>query len=509
MKKVMHFYDSFKISIRVTFFAFALISIGFLIQNKNVNLFYTFKSSVILFIAELFERIGEFIVMNLPLIFMLNTVCKKANSTAPVVMALVGYFTFIVTTMLFSTQTLGSQAYITNYGINSIFNMSSGNRVPLETGMIGSLLVAYATRGAFILSRHRGNYSLTNFLAKDTAGIVYNMIFCFGIGIVISYVYPFIYSFTQQVITFISTDLSDPLKIGLYSVFDRFLSVLGLDKVIRYPFWFTSLGGSQQIAKMGQTAVGDVNIWTYAVEYGETPFKGAGRFITPYYVINMFMIPGFYLGTFSAITDKKDKTRLLLTFIGGILLSIIAGNPLPVELFMIFTTPVLFIFYLFAVFGTSYILVARGAFLGFETSVTNTTIAMPGSFPDFIINLRNINLSNTLLTIFIVGIITFVLMLIFTIIYYRLLSLDFANTGKGKEIAKSVILSVGGVENIKKAESGLLCVNLYLKNPEEISIEKVQEIGPKRVVETRDGISFEFGSSSYAIAKRINRVVNH
>ena len=43
----------------------------------------------------------------------------------------------------------------------------------------------------------------------------------------------------------------------------------------------------------------------------------------------------------------------------------------------------------------------------------------------------------------------------------------------------------------------------YLLGDEDISIEKVQELGPRRVVETRDGISFEFGSSSYEISRRI------
>ena len=128
MKRVMKLYETFATPIKVTYFAFVLIAIGFLIQNKNVNLFYTFKSSVILFIGELFLKVGEFIVMNLPIIFMLNAVCKRANNASPIVLALVGYFTFVVTTMLFSPQALDSQAYATGYGVNSIFNLATGSR---------------------------------------------------------------------------------------------------------------------------------------------------------------------------------------------------------------------------------------------------------------------------------------------------------------------------------------------------------------------------------------------
>ncbi|MBQ2585020.1 MAG: hypothetical protein II568_07570, partial [Erysipelotrichaceae bacterium] len=79
MKKMMNLYESCKTPIRVAYFGFILVAIGFLIQNESVNVFYTFRSNIILFIAELFLKIGEFTIMNLPLIFMLNIVCKKAN----------------------------------------------------------------------------------------------------------------------------------------------------------------------------------------------------------------------------------------------------------------------------------------------------------------------------------------------------------------------------------------------------------------------------------------------
>lgn len=506
MKRVMRMYESVRTPIRVAFFAFVLLGIGFLIQNKNVNLFYTFKSSIVLFIGELFSKIGEFIIMNLPLLFMLNAVCKKANNAAPVVMALVGYFTFTVTTMLFATQTLNAQAYSTGLGINSLFNMTNGTRLPLETGMIGSLIVAYCTRTAFILSRHRGNYSITNIFSKDIAGIIYNTLFCFGCGVLISYVYPFLYKHLQEAITFISTDLSDPFRIGLYSVLDRMLSILGLDKVIRYPFWFTAIGGSIQNATTGQPILGDIGIWTYLKDNVVT-YVGAGRFITPYYVINMFIIPGFYLGTLFCITDAKDRRTLAITFAGAILLSVIVGNPLPIELLMLFTSPLLLIMYFVLVGLTSYIFINRQVFLGFETSITNTTIAMPGTFPDFIVNIRNTNLSNTMFTILVVGIAALVLMVLCTILYYKIFAFDFANTGKGDTIVLNTIESVGGKENIVSAESGLFKLNIYLKNPENISIEKVREVGPRRVSETRDGLCFEFGTSSYSIARRINKLL--
>lgn len=507
MKRISEFYESCRTPIRVSYFGFAMIAIGFLIQNPNVNLFYTFRSTVVLFLAELLIRIGEFIIMNLPLAFMLNIVCKKANNASPVVMALVGYFTFVVTTMLFSSQGLDSLAYATSFGMNSVFNLSSGTRLPLETGMIGSILVALATRASFIYSRHRGSYSILNMFSKDTSGIIYNFLLCFALGILVSYGFPFLYRYIQRFIVYISENLSDPFRIGFYSILDRVLSILGLGNIIRYPFWYTSAGGSFSNALTGQSILGDVNIWAYLQDATST-YVGAGRFITPYYVINMFVIPGFYLGTLFCISDKNDRSYILITFIFAIGLSIMAGNPLPVELLMLFTSPALLLMYLAIVGVVSGCLVNFGAFLGFETTAANTVVAMPGCFPDFIVNIRNINMTHTLWLIFIIGLCAMTLMICCTYIYYRGIAFDFAHTGSGDKLVKDLIAAVGGLDNIDYVGSGLFKLNVYLKDLEKVSIEQVQEVGPRRVTETRSGLTFEYGTSSFEIARRISRKLN-
>lgn len=502
----MNIYESCKTSIRVTYFAFIMIAFGYLIQNDSVNVFYTFRSDIILFISEFCLRVGELVVMNLPLIFMLNYVCKKANNASPVILALVGYFTFSVTTMLLSRQNLDAQAYASGLGLNSVFNMASGNRLPLETGLIGSFLVGFATRVSFILSRHRGRFSITYILSRDAAGIAYNFLICFVLGVVVAYGYPIVFTYLKDVINFISNDLMDPLKIGLYSVIDRVLSILGLGNIIRYPFWFTSLGGSYSNTLTGQSILGDINIWKYIKETNAT-YLGAGRFITPYYVINMFIIPAFYLGTLLTMSDKNDRRYMRVVMIVAIVLSVVAGNPLPCEYMMLFTSPLLLLAYLGIVGIVSGVLVNYEAFLGFVADSTNTITAMPGSFPDFIINIRNASLSPSLMKIVIVGAISFVVFLLVVVIYYRFLANDPLNPKKSDKLVEDLIESVGGVDNIIEAGSGLYKLNIYIINPEKISIDKMKDIGIRKVVETRTGFTFELGTSACAIANSINKNV--
>lgn len=504
----MNLYESCRTPIRVAYFGFILVAIGFLIQNPSVNLFYTIRSTTILFIGELCMKIGEIIVMNLPLIFMLSIVCKRANSGSPLVMALVGYFTFLVTTMLFSNQSLSAQAYTTGIGVNSVFNLASGTRYPLETGLIGSLIVAYITRFSYITSRNRSSYSILVFFNKDTAGIIYNILFCFLAGVVISYVYPFLYNNVQNAVVFISQDLMDPLRLGLYGILDRITSLLGLSNVVRYPFWFTSAGGSLANSLTGQSILGDVNIWTY-VKDSITPYVGAGRFITPYYVINMFVVPAFYLGILSSMSDKQERNHYAVVFAFAALLSIVAGNPLPLELLLLFTSPMLFVFYLLLVGGLFAVLLKLNAFLGFQCATTNTAIAMPGSFPDFIINVRNARLVSSMNMIIIVGLLALVVCFVISYIYYHFLAFDLIKTGKADELIDSTIEAVGGKDNISSCGSGLFKINIYINDLEKVSFDLLRDIGARRITETRTGISIEFGSSSTIIAKRIRNRLKH
>ena len=496
----MHVYENCRSAIRISYLGFALIALGFLIQNENVNIFYTFTSPFILMLAEGCLRLGKAIIHQLPLIFMLCFVCKKANSGFPVVLALIGYYTYMTVMSLFANQNLPSQCYSESF----IFTMN--NSLPFETGLLGAFLVGYATRFSFVHSRHRGYYSFLGFLNKDTAGIIYNVVYCGVLGFFMALVYPIGYGYIQDLITTISTNLTDPRRIALYGLFDRLLSIMGVGRLIRYPFWFTSAGGSFSSSLTGQLVVGDVNIWAYIQDASST-YSGCGRFITPYYVINMFLVPAIYLGMFISTSDKKERRQHFIPMLGIMALSIVAGNPLPMELSLLFTAPLLFLIYLGAVVLIFWVLPYFSIFLGFPMVGTDTLTALPGSFPDFIINLRNSRLSANLSGIAIVGIVAAVIMLVLTYIYYNYLAYDLSNTGKKDTLVQNIIIAVGGLDNIISADNSVLRVNLELKDLELVSIDKINEIKAKRIRETKTGIGIELGTSSCLIARAIRKKV--
>ena len=506
MKRIMRLYESCSTGIRVACFGFVLISLGFLIQNESVNIFYTIRNSFILFIGEFSLRTGELIILNLPLIFMVNMVCKKANSGMPIMLALVGYFSFIVTTMMFSPQSIEGAAYLGGTSINSIFKDLPLNKLPIETGFIGSILVAFATRFSFTQSRHRSSYSILNLFDKDTAALLTNIFICFVLGLLASYIFPIFYSYLGILTKYIAQNLMDPIRIGLYGFLERSLSIIGLGDAISTPFWYTSIGGSFTSAITGETVFGDVNIWNYLGELNAS-YAGAGRFITPYYIINIFLVPGILAGMLISMSDNKERLKSLVPIVGLSILSIVAGNPLPLELYLLLTAPLLLVTYLLIVALIFGLLSYLNLFLGFSCHSVSTITAMPGSFPDFIINIRNAVYGKTIMNVALLGIVFFVVGIIITYLYYHYFSYDLFATGNKEKLAKQIAIAVGGEENVSSVGTGNLHLNIYLNDLEKISYDELRSLGASHILETRDSISIEFGSISEVLAIALrNRV---
>ncbi len=502
---MMNLYENAKTPIRAAYFGFVLIAIGFLLQNESVNIFYTFSSSFSAIFSKFCLSLGQIIIINLPLLFMLNMVCKKANGAYPILLALVGYFSFLAMTAIFADSSLTSQAYVGAGSAASVFSLTNLGKSPLEFGLPASIVVAYLTRLSFIRSRHRGDYDIFGFMSPDSEGLVLNILLCCAAGLTASFVYPIFYKYLQLAINFIASDLLDPLGLALYGFLDRFLSLLGLGSLIRYPFWYTSLGGSfTNLA--GQAILGDVSIFAY-IQENNALYYGCGRFITAYYVINFFMIPALYFGIMTGISDKKERHRLMPVMILASLLSIIAGNPLPFEILMAFTTPFLLLLYLLVVAAVYYFLAYFGIYLGSSVGTTSIISAMPGSFPDFIINIRNTLYYDTLIKILAVGAVAAACCFLLSLIYHRFLAYDFIASGRLKKLADDIIESVGGKENIVMVSTAYLRLNITLNNQEELDYDKINEWGKLQVLETKDGISISTGSSAWIIAHKIRKTI--
>jgi len=106
-----------------------------------------------------------------------------------------------------------------------------------------------------------------------------------------------------------------------------------------------------------------------------------------------------------------------------------------------------------------------------------------------------------------VGLAALVFTIFITAFYYRHLAYDIVGTGKCNALCEKIVEAMSGTDNIIEAGSGFLRVNVYLHDIEKADLDKIRALGAKKIRETKGGFAIDFGSSSYKIAKRLNKIV--
>lgn len=510
MKRYKTLFETLRLPLKLLFAAFIFIGIGYLIQNENVNIFYTITNPYVLIFAECLNRIGSFIIINFPLILIVKLVARKTNSSIPIISGIIGYVAFLILTMVFASTDLPSTTFSAILGItynaSKIPNLATGTRYPIQMGIIAALIIGFCTRISYSESRRRNQYSLFSFIDKDTWAILINILYCSIAGLIMALLWPTIYKSIQIIIDFIASDVTNPMSMFVYGLTDRVLSILGIGNLIRYPFWFQSQGGTW-LSIAGESFAGDVNVWSAMVSQGAMS-SGFGRFITPYYVTNMFAIPGLMVGLYTLYSDKMEKRRIRLFLILSIVVSILTGCQLPVELALLLLSPLLLVIHLViqgALFG---VFQGLNVFLGFKYSGSTLT-ALPGSLPDFLIYIRDPNYARTIQIILIIGIICFFIYYFVTHLYFKYMAYDLFNTGQSKKLVEGFIIAVGGIENIKLINASPLRLTVQVFDIRLINFDHIQRLGATKVVETRAGFAMSFGSSSVIIRKLVLKKIKN
>ena len=82
------------------------------------------------------------------------------------------------------------------------------------------------------------------------------------------------------------------------------------------------------------------------------------------------------------------------------------------------------------------------------------------------------------------------------------------NPTKDEKTIKDIIEKLGGLDNIEGVSSGLLEVNFNLVDIENINTEELSTLAVPKIFETKTGVTLEMGSSSYIIAKYVNKYIS-
>lgn len=500
-------YEILTFPIGVIMLAVFLMGTGNLLTNPAYSMFINIQSDAVLLTAEALVRVGSFLIVNFPLIFLIRLVTRRSGSATSIISAVSGYVTYLAFTMYFTRTDLPTTAYSSILGISAtssvVSSLAGSVRYPLQTGVLATVLVSLITLNSYSASRRSTDYGVFSFMSKDVRCVLRTIVLCGLAGIAVSYGWPYVIRVISRVIRFIASDTTNPINLALYGMMDRFLGVLNLGTLIRSPFWYGANGGSW-INMTGASIAGDVNIWTSQLATGQLSGM-TGRFITPYYVLNLFAMPGLLWGLYSIQTDKLERNRMRLYFIAATLMSLFSGTLLPFEITLLLLCPLLFVFHicytgmLFGVFQSMHV------YLGYNYAGTSTMVVTPGTLMELLSYLQYSTLTASIIRILIVGVISGIIYFMATRFYFNYLALDLFRVGDRDRVVKATIEAVGGIANVKLIHSSMSRLIISLYDPSKLNVQKLKEFGSLRVYETKAGYAISFGSASTMIRKGIDQ----
>ena len=498
-------YEVLRFPLGILFAAFCLLGIGNIIINPAFSSMYSITNEYVIASGEALTRIAMFVITNFPLLFLVRIVARKAGSAVSILSAVTGYVAFLIVTMYFCDPSLTSTAYSSILGLgisNSVVpSLAGSTHYPLQTGIVATALVSLITLSSYSKSRQRSDYGFFAFIPRDGYCVLRTLFWSIVAALLISFVWPYVIFGIGQVMDFIAADTTNPINLVLYGFLDRLFSVLNIGAMVRTPFWYGASGGSW-INIAGGSVSGDVNIWTQ--QLAAANLNGmAGRFITPYYVINIFALPAMIWGIYSIQTDVLERRRMRLFFVAATVASFLGGTVLPLEILLFILAPILFFTHI-GLFGVLFgVFQSMSVYLGMNYTGTSIITALPGTLMEFLSYITNLTLSSSLIKIAIVGGITAVIYFFMTRFYFNHMALDLFKTGAEERLVKGTIKAVGGIENIKMTQSSMARLVISVYDPSKMDIAMLKALGSAKVYETKAGYSIGYGSASTMVRKGI------
>lgn len=507
MKKWHILVEVLQVPIKMLFVAVFFLGVGNLLINPVFSPYWVIQNQYVLIFAEAFVKLGGFLILYSPFLFFLRLVSRRTNGFTTIFIGVSGYFSFLVFTMFFADSSLTQTATNALFGISitaSKLTHMSGTHYPLQTGMIGIILLTLTTRLAFAQSRKKNAYGIFSFIDRDMWGMLLNAIYGVALAFVVSIGWVFFMDSINKVVSFIGSDITNPINLFVYGGIEKILSVLSLPTLLRNPFWFGSSGGTWA-NMVGGSVAGDVSIWTEMLAQNLVP-SGFGRFITPNYVINIFAVPAMVWAMYTLYTDRLEKRRLRLFFIIATFASVFMGISLPLDILLVLLCPMLFgltVLFTASLYG---VFQAMEVSLGFSYN-GNPLLAQPGTFLEFLNYVRNPNYREAVIAILIVGVISAVIYFFMTKFYFRYLALDLFQGGSKEVYIRETVEAMGGIKNIRMLHSSINRITIQVYDEASLDLFKIREIGASRIIETKAGFSLDYGPGSKMIRLGIEKLL--
>lgn len=504
MKRKWHaLIDGFTFPLVLMFIGMMMIGIGNTYDSITAGTDISTMNKSLQILFMFFKYGGSLLIEIFPLILLLNVLGKRYNDSIPIIGGFVNYFILSITTMFFGSTSLPSYCYTTVMGLQLDLSSIMGSahlRMPLNLGLITSLLVLVIIRFVYKWSRRRLNYGLMPFIDNDTWFFIMSSLLTIAIGVAVSYGYTFFISGITAIFNFIAADLNNPAGLFIYGLLERIFEIMGLGNIVHASFWTTSLGGTWTNT-LGVVFNGDVSVWTAQFAAGAIE-KGVGRLITPYYVMNLFIVPSLALALFFKFTGKPNRGRALGLLIIGIITSLLSSSLMPLEILLLIIAPEFLCFHIIASSTLYGIFAALNVSLGFNYSGA-LAYATPGTLLELLSYTSTESLRTAIITILIVGVIAFAVYQLAAYVYYNYMAQDFLDHYGALRRRKQIIKGLGGIGNIRLVDSTPTKLKAVLYDPTLVDFEMLQDAGAYLIKEDRFGYDVDIGPGAVMLRRDI------
>ncbi|EDS76967.1 pts system glucose-specific eiicba component [Clostridium botulinum C str. Eklund] len=318
---------------------------------------------------------------------------------------------------------------------------------------------------------------------------VFSLIF----AVVGASIWPFIQTKINIFAHWASSSILGP---AFYAAGKRLLIPLGLHHMYYPPFLY----------QFGEFTSNGIKYFGDTARY----FHGdptAGFFMAAEYPILMFGLPAAALAMILA-AKKENRKKISGMMISAAFVAFLTGITEPIEFSFIFVAPILFVFHVAAAFLSGLITSFLKIRLGYTFSA---------SFIDYVLGFK---FAGRPWLIWIVGLAFFVLY--FVVFYFTIKFLNIHTPGrddedlvankkfeniKGSEKAKSILLAIGGKDNIEVLDACITRLRLTLKDPSVIDKSTLKALGAAGVFENGNNVQAIFGTEAERIKDEIKSII--
>lgn len=522
---------SFMLPIAVLPMAGILLGVGGSFTNKvlieTYHLTFLQEGTFLNHLLILFSNIGSFVFGNLPLLFAVGVAIGMANKNkeTAALSAVIGFLLFhtVINTVIsfqgitpdnvsFDALVKSGLSEANARGVAALYTRELGI-FTLQTGVFGGIITGLIS--SWITNKY-SDKQLPDYLAFFSGNRfvpVITILFFIPIAAIFPFIWPTVFGAIVKAGELFAA--TGAIGTFFYGMSMRLLNVFGLHHAIYPLFWYTQLGGYEEVA--GKMVAGGQNIFfAQLADPSVTHFSAlATKTMTGGFLPMMFGLPAAALAMYRTAEDK-NKAAIKGILISAALTSFLTGITEPIEFTFLFVAPLLYVVHAILE-GISYMLMY----------ILNVAVGI--TFSRGIIDFTFFGLlqgpaKTSYYWILILG-------PVYAIIYYYvfkflIVKFNFATPGReggenklytrkdfnsknDDELLDNIVKALGGVENIENLDACITRLRVTVKDPSKVADDKRwKELDAKGVIRSGNGVQAIYGTQADVYKSKIKDKYN-